>query len=843
MSDWINWQNDPGAWATTLICAIGIVGAIVAYLRLNHVKKLHGSAAMPVLRCLALGAIAIAAWRPTQVSTTVGGPLRPTTILVDDTTSMSVIDTDRPPGEALRVAVELGQIAPSPRDRATGSFLTALRSLDPLFQTLIDAQQRDASPDRSAVSESTIRQAAAAISAEIEQLKNQAAADPATLFTTARLAAMLSHIDPQLPPPRDQLSGLISDLVHRENVLDDDLARNDPVCRAAARRVLQQSRFDLACQSANRLAELLRPSGGATVAAIDGQPLKPDANPTRQIESLASTLRQASAANEQADALIFISDGRSNQSRTIVSSALSGTMIPIDTVSVTAGGPTSIVRVTKIDVPHHALLHETIDVRIHVVHRGAVARSVLITLTDGRATQQQTVRLPAGETVIDFQWPITVSPLVQFTCHVALADTGRAAAGVTHAQVHVNDHRIRVLMLSSFSGSDSHAIQNALNTTPWVELTTPTTEAPLTAEMLAAQDVIICGDLFPGSLSDNEAQMVRQAVENSGKSLLMLPSTDALADPFKLPRDIAELLPFRHPGVIAATTQHRSPATTQAGTVIAVPTHDAIFAGIIDRDFSFNAVVRDWLARPRLVRPVDTGLLKPNARAIVVDRETQQPIVTDATAGAGRAMTVLSDDIWRWGDLQDAFWKSLVRALDDAGPFAHEAQGLALDVDTGPIHVDENYWLRIGTKRGAADPLTVALLRDGNVEQTLWTREWPPGSGRYMSSFSEDSPGNIVIDCRQGDRSLSVAIAIAPPEPESEDTTPDPGLLRRVADVTGGTAFTLDHLDDVAPDLIAQRATRDAVTTNPIWCSPYMFAFIIGCLGCEWALRKHMGLI
>jgi len=70
---------------------------------------------------------------------------------------------------------------------------------------------------------------------------------------------------------------------------------------------------------------------------------------------------------------------------------------------------------------------------------------------------------------------------------------------------------------------------------------------------------------------------------------------------------------------------------------------------LIDREQSYDAVVRQWLVRPLLGRPPDVGALREGARALVVDRDTQAPMVVDCAVGSGRVMTVTIHDVWRWG--------------------------------------------------------------------------------------------------------------------------------------------------------------------------------------------------
>ena len=90
----------------------------------------------------------------------------------------------------------------------------------------------------------------------------------------------------------------------------------------------------------------------------------------------------------------------------------------------------------------------------------------------------------------------------------------------------------------------------------------------------------------------------------------------------------------------------------------------------------------------------------------------------------------------------------------------------------------------------------------------------------------------------------SLPVHIAPStEAEMENLAASDQPLRHLADSTGGSVLTLEQVGSL-PDRIAKTSTdRMRLMETPLWDSYYLFLFVLACLGAEWALRKHVGLV
>jgi hypothetical protein len=77
---------------------------------------------------------------------------------------------------------------------------------------------------------------------------------------------------------------------------------------------------------------------------------------------------------------------------------------------------------------------------------------------------------------------------------------------------------------------------------------------------------------------------------------------------------------------------------------------------------------------------------------------------------------------------------------------------------------------------------------------------------------------------------------------EMADVSADPRLLRRIANSSGGQFLPLDQLNTLPRRLTEIRQRQSRLVEYALWDSPYLFAFVLGCLSAEWAMRKKFGL-
>lgn len=253
---------------------------------------------------------------------------------------------------------------------------------------------------------------------------------------------------------------------------------------------------------------------------------------------------------------------------------------------------------------------------------------------------------------------------------------------------------------------------------------------------------------------------------------------------------------------------------------------------------------------------------KPNTTPLLIDAETKIPVMTESRVGSGRVVFVGMTETWRWrykiGQRdQDRFWLQLVRQVSDE-PYAITRKlpdGSEISLDADRLLVDGGRPVRLRArvrdaagKPSTAERLDVTVVGDGGT-RTETLSATSPGSGRFEKHVIWP-PGEYTIlpvgetpqpTSRPADPALTVRV-IRSTEAEMQNLAGDDRLLRRLAESTGGQSYGPEQLGDFPGHLAAQATERPQIAEIRLWDSPYLFAFVLACLGLEWAVRKQAGL-
>jgi hypothetical protein len=177
-------------------------------------------------------------------------------------------------------------------------------------------------------------------------------------------------------------------------------------------------------------------------------------------------------------------------------------------------------------------------------------------------------------------------------------------------------------------------------------------------------------------------------------------------------------------------------------------------------------------------------------------------------------------------------------------PFAATDGVLSLDADQLRIIPGQPLAVRAGF--GSVDApfdgaATLSVERDGMTIRTedLSARA-PSGEAKIM--LSDLPEGRYRLHLRGGDHSISLSVEVAASdEEELRDVSHDPTTLRNLAG-SRGQVLSLGDLRSLQRRLDKLRQSEQAYTEMRLWDSPYLFLFVLGCLGLEWGLRSRGGL-
>jgi hypothetical protein len=481
-----------------------------------------------------------------------------------------------------------------------------------------------------------------------------------------------------------------------------------------------------------------------------------------------------------------------------------------------------------------------------------------------------------------------------------------AENNVARRWVKVLPDRVRVLVVAGTPGWDFQYLRAALARQPWFAVESvildpaavaaaaadpkaggadpkaakPAGPSPVpTAADILAQDVLVLYDVPAGGLSGEQWAAADRLVTQRGGGVVVVAgpafNPGAFAD-----HPGAALLPFN-------LSADRKPAARVAradkppGKL--VPSPEYARSDVLRLDDA-DAANRRWQDLAGVWRVLPVRAARPGVRTLLRDADSGLAAATEFRPGGGpgRAVYVGTTETWRWRHKGGAaeherFWRQLVRfAADD--PYAATVGRLALDLDKVAVAAGQAVQVRArvlgpdevrsaGGPPPTAESLVVEVVAaDGGGGQVVLTArltEAADGSGRLRATVADLPVGRYRVRLvAAGGKSATPSPpaslpATGPAQPdwpelplvveaggeaEMRNLAGDADRLKRMADGTGGRLLRLDQLAAVPGLLAAAADDRPRVVEWPLWDSPWLFAFVVGCLGAEWGLRKRAGL-
>jgi hypothetical protein len=433
--------------------------------------------------------------------------------------------------------------------------------------------------------------------------------------------------------------------------------------------------------------------------------------------------------------------------------------------------------------------------------------------------------------------------------------------------VKVLSDRFDVLLVSGTASWDFRYLRNALSRTRWINskgvlLDADNARLDLTPEQILAQDVIILCDAPVKGLGADQWEAVRKSVAQRGGSLILL------AGHAHLPQEytgeyLSEFLPYRRSarriGAAGGGGGGGAPIwRTWPGEepeFRAVPAPRIATSDIPSLDDNAAISADRWLNLPPIFRFLALPELKDLAEPLLVERGSGAPLLTRQRLGRGKVFFLGIDETWRWrarvGERdQDRFFQQLVRLAADE-PYAAANNFLSFDTDRVTLAPSETVHVRARLVDPSSQPIDWPGLdvdvvgADGEVVKTQrLSVVGPADSGRYEGTIGNLSAGEYRLRARGPEGSelqypLHVARSV---EAEMANLSPDENLLRRLAASSGGEFHTLETFKEL-PKLLSELRKREPRTAEVrLWSSWYLYAFVLACLGAEWALRKRFGL-
>jgi len=370
---------------------------------------------------------------------------------------------------------------------------------------------------------------------------------------------------------------------------------------------------------------------------------------------------------------------------------------------------------------------------------------------------------------------------------------------------------------------------------------------PKTAEELFKYDAVIVGDLEVEFFSHDQMTLLQRFVSERGGGFLMLGGMESFTQGNFARTAIGDMLPVY---------LDKAPA----------PARDAP----LRLNFTREGWLQPWARlrasegeeRQRLAALPGFDLLnatrgtKPAASVVatVTDGHAEFPALVTQRFGRGRTAALLIGDLWQSGlgdeerqkDLGKA-WRQLVRWLvaDVPEPIELRAEPqpggesvrLLTRVRDGKFLPVENAAVTLKVQPvSGGEPIT--LRADPSAEDPgLYEASYiPRESGGYRVDASVAGESGATIGAAAAGWTTDLAAA------EFRSLAPNRALMENLARQTGGEVLTSDRLEAFARELPAKRAPVTENWTQPLWHTPAVLLFALGCFVGEWGVRRWKGL-
>lgn len=652
--------------------------------------------------------------------------------------------------------------------------------------------------------------------------------------------------------------------------------------------------------------DLTLAEGGAV--PVLGEPMGRRTDLNRALEQ---ALKRAAA--RPLAGVVVLSDGRSlaEPSRALVR-RLEAERVPVFTVALGSAAGLPDVGVRRVESPRTAFVKDSVPVQVEIVRTGPAARAgdaekmivELVDETSGAVLDTREIVWPEVKAVGGAggdgaaEEPVEQVEKVTLTTKPTGAGASRWSVRVRSAggapdmvaenntaevAIELVDRPLRVAYFDGYPRWEYRYIKNLLvreaSLASVVMLLAPGKRyiqegtvildaLPRTAEEWAKFDVIMIGDLWPGVMTTEQLEQIKERVSVGGAGLIWIGGEGATPGAWRS-TPMADLLPFvlGEQSVVGAGGGNGLPVFD--GPVTIAPTAAAERLGVLRlSDEETNGMFwppalsdpsAGW-SRLYWAQRIDPGIIKPTAETLAtatpvpeggVGRENEaRPIVLSMRFGAGRVLYVGTDEIWRWRyargeQLPERFWIQMVRLL---GRESVARSGRAAMIEVAPERAEVEQPVRVAVTLidqslvdAAPASLRVKVVRVGGVdgkgesaagggvdqpsmELTLtpeggaasggagrargtrtFAATWvPTESGRYRAEAIDPLLVSAASSAAVGRGDLSAKVEVWQPDDEMRRPQANHALLAALSSATKGQVLRTDELGQL-PRLLPNR--------------------------------------
>lgn len=673
-------------------------------------------------------------------------------------------------------------------------------------------------------------------------------------------------------------------------VMDASLDQERSTREAQLQRALAEAAPAVAALGENRRVKWFGFGDGTYELGVDDQGLPVLDAPLGRRTNLAGAIETAlkRAVARPIAGMLVLSDGRATDAPAKTDlRALIGAGAPLHAVPLGSATAVADVAVRRVSAPTMAFKDDPTPVTVEFVTRGEpgarVAGEVRLVdeATDG-VLETRRVSLAAGvqDVVLTHQtdeagaqrWRVEFIP--DEPDLIAPNNFGSAS-------LEIVDRPLRVLYLDGYPRWEQRYLRNLLIREGSIESSNLMLAAgrrylqegdveiaslPSSPEEWSRYDVVILGDLDPGVLTPAQIDQIQLFVAEDGGGLVWI------AGESQTPRawwstPLAALLPFQKPvsplRAIGEVVQVHATAEAERVGVLRL-----LGAGESGWPEELTDPLTAWSAL-HWAQDIDPALLKPSASVLAsaapLAGEPRWPLVMTMRYGAGRAVYVGTDEIWRWrygrGELlYERFWIQLVRHLGNER-LMRGALGYTVAAGSETAEVGEPVAITVELLdqslvesspevvrlRAVSDAATLGVQNEIEFDLPstgerrgryagVWT---PPAAGRWTIRAIDPQLAGA------GGGGASAVVEARLPGSELVDPRPDHALLAALASMTGGEVIAPGELSKIAdPGVFPSRSVRRVMLEREaLWDTPLALMLLVGLAGLEWIGRRLLRLL
>ncbi len=615
-----------------------------------------------------------------------------------------------------------------------------------------------------------------------------------------------------------------------------------------------------------RFSSTVNPAPTAADLTVDGTHTK-----------LASALDQArqQLAGVPLAGLVVVSDGAdtSNDPLDPALTALKAAGVPVFAIGVGRDTADKDIQVGRITAPRTVLAGTTLLLDAVVTARGYAGQSLTLDVADGAtlAGSQTFTVGPDGQ-------PVTVrvrftakdpGPRI-FTFRVA-PQPGELLSenNARDVLLDVRDRREKVLYFEGEPRFEMKFLRRAVTDDKQLQLVVLQRTAdnkylrlevddpeelvggfPRTRDELFTYRGIVLGSIEAAAFTGDQLAMLAEFVDRRGGGLMMLGGPRSFSEGGYAGTAIGEALPV--------VLQRMTPPAQPAATPLTVrPTRAGTGHAVSQIAATEAASAARWPELPALTTVNTVDAVKAGATTLLSSEgRGERPVLAFQRFGRGKSAAFTPQDSWLWqmhatvsveDQTHETFTRQWLRWLVDGVPDPVEATTASDRVEPGePIVLTAD--VNDASFVAANDAIVTATVTGPDGATATAPLTWNgQRDGVYAGSAPTTAAGwyEVTVEARRGDTTLGRSTAhvhAGPGDAEFSEATRQMATLQRLAEATGGRAYTPETAAALLEDVKYTGRGITAVEERELWHAPLVLLLLLGLLSAEWGYRRAVGL-